>query len=225
MLKKFFVFITVLALLSSCNEKFDHLKFEKQVAYEVFPQLMDSLHRDNRIPIPAPSYKTDSLGNRLEYDTIESQRGWKEFDRLKLEYYQDSVKLVTAISDSTFLLEGGEKSQLLKFYNLNNSDIDTINTNEKYKIDLDKLNADNKIKFIYRSDLPEGREIWRTDYKFYLNSVLSISRIQFDINKKFGVMSIGYSIGILNGIGCRVFIRKNNEGDWVIDKIQTTTIS
>ncbi|MUP47413.1 hypothetical protein E0K83_16855 [Gramella sp. BOM4] len=224
MLKNFFAFIAILLLLNSCNDKFDHLKFEKEVAYEIFPQLMDSLHLDTRVPIPPPPMIHDSNGKVIGFDTIESKRRWQEFETLKKEYYKDSVKLVTAIRDSTFLLDGKDKSEFLKYFNLGNTAIDTINIHKKYKVEIDRLLADKKINLIYLSDLPEGGKIWSTEDGFSLNSIVTISRIQFDKNKHFGVMTIGLTIGISHGSGFRVFIKKAKD-KWIIDKIILSEIS
>ncbi|TQI71088.1 hypothetical protein JM79_2014 [Gramella sp. Hel_I_59] len=232
MLKKIFVFITVLTLQLSCIDKFDHPTFEKQVSHEIFPQLMDSLHFDQRLkfpipPPPPPSEPNEQDKNFEKYkiDSADLEKRIKSYEKQKIELYNDSVKLMTAIRDSTLLLDEEDKRDFLNFYSLNIKDIDTVSINKKYKIDIRRLNADPKINFIYRSKLPGGREIWNTDHGFYLNSIVSISRIQFDRNRKFGVMTAGYSMGFMNGVAFRIFIRKNNEGKWVIDKIQTTYIS
>lgn len=213
-------------MLISCNDNFDHLKFEKQVAYEIFPQLLDSLHRDTRVPIPPPAYKRDFDGKILELDTIEIKKRLKQYDISKREHYEDSVKLVLAMADSTYLLNKRDIEAFLQFYKSENIQIDTTRINSKYKISLDSLKADKKIKFKYLSEFPKGSKIWREkdEYEFFLNGATGISRIKFDKSYSFGVLISNYSMGILNGFGVRVFIKKIN-GKWIIDKIITTTIS
>ena len=193
---------------------------------------MDSLHSDQRLsfpmpPVPPPRDPNEKYrsSKKFEIDSADLQKRIDSYEKQKVRLYNDTVKLVTAISDSTLLLDGNDKTEFLNFYNIENKDIDTVRIDKKYKIDMYRLKANKKIKFIYRSKLPEGREIWRTEYDFYLNSIVSISRIQFDISKKFGVMTAGYTMGILNGGGFRIFISKNEKGNWVIDKITLTEIS
>ena len=54
---------------------------------------------------------------------------------------------------------------------------------------------------------------------------IGFSRIIFDKTKNYGVLNGGYTIGILNGSGFRIFIKKNKSGNWIIDKIEGTWIS
>ncbi|PRX48822.1 hypothetical protein [Salegentibacter salegens] len=225
-MKKFFIFISVLTLLYSCDEEFKPLKFEKQVAYKIFPQLIDSLHRDVRVPIPPPPFIRDNNADILALDTIESKKKWEEYELLKKKYYKDSVKLVIAISDSTYLLSKNDKKAFLKFYKKENIELDSTKVDSRYKIILDSLNADKKLKLKYLSEFPEGSEIWsqKNEYDFFLNGATGFSRIKFDKTYSFGVLTSNYSMGRLNGFGVRIFIKKVN-GLWIIDKIETTTIS
>jgi hypothetical protein len=47
----------------------------------------------------------------------------------------------------------------------------------------------------------------------------------FDNSKNYGVLNGGYTMGVLNGSGFRIFIKKNRKGNWIIDKIEETWIS
>jgi hypothetical protein len=71
---------------------------------------------------------------------------------------------------------------------------------------------------------PKGRKIWDKKYKFILNGVLSVNRIQFDKSKTVGVLSAGFYCGGLCGQGFRIFIKKTNN-HWEIAKIDGTWIS
>ncbi len=224
MLKKIFVFITVLTLLNSCNDNFDYLKFEKQVAYEIFPQLMDSLHQDTRLKI-APIISKYRIEDSLSEDwNFNKEKVLEEIERSKEILYKDSVKLITAIADSAYILKKRDDTLLLKHYNLKSLTADTTNINFKYQIDLDKLKADKKIEFRYASNFPKFREFWITEYDFYMNAIFSMSRIRFDSTFSYGVLKCGYTTGYLNGGGYRIFIKKVN-GKWVIDKIDLYQIS
>jgi hypothetical protein len=225
MLMKVFVFITVLTLLFSCNDKFNHLEFEKQVTYEILPQLIDSLHKNTRLNFPVPPLPDPNNRKTPELDSIRIQEVLKDLEKKERELLKDSVKLVTAVSDSTILLFNNDKHALIEHFNLKTNSLDTTFTNFQYKIELEKLKTDNdKIRFIYKSNLPEPIKIWRTDYDFHLNAVLTFSRIQFDKTRKFGVMNVFYTTGRLSGGSYKIFIRKN--GDiWIIDQMVLTAIS
>ena len=95
------------------------LKFEKQVAYEIFPQLIDSLHRDTRLNFPIPPPPDPNNNTRTsELDSVAIQEILKDLDRQELELSKDSVKLVTAISDSTINLYENDKDELVNHFNL-----------------------------------------------------------------------------------------------------------
>jgi hypothetical protein len=66
--------------------------------------------------------------------------------------------------------------------------------------------------------------IWKKKYDFYFSGTTSLSRIQFDSTKSFGILHSGMGCGKLCGSGVRVFIRKE-KNKWIIDKIIVTEIS
>ncbi len=208
-------------MLSFSNEKFEQLKFEKQVAYEVFPQLMDSIHSDSRIEFQIPP---PTENEQKPTDTIPLREIYKDLERQEKELYKDTVKLVTAIVDSTLIISKEDKLALINHFDLKEKSLNTLNIDSKYRIDINQLKADQKIRFIYRSELPEGYKIWKTDDEFYLNSVISFSRIQFDKTLSYGVMNFNYQIGRLSGGRFRIFIKKVDD-KWLIDWIDLTAVS
>ena len=117
----------------------------------------------------------------------------------------------------------GEKS---KKFRLAYQDSINIKLGINYKVDLTKLKSNNqKIKFKYRSEFPNGREFWTTEYDYFISANIGFSRIIFDQTKSYGVLNGGYTMGILNGSGYRIFIKKDESGKWIIDKIVGTWIS
>ena len=95
-----------------------------------------------------------------------------------------------------------------------------------FKVDFDKLKSDNeKLRFKPFSEFPDGRDIWTTDYDFNFQGSLSFSRILFDETRSFGVLNAGFVKGRLNGSGSRIFIRKDENGVWIVDKITGTWVS
>ena len=211
-------------MLYSCNDNFDHLRFEKQVAYEIFPQLLDSLHHDTRLKIPqiiSKSSKKDTLTGEWTFD---KEKVLREVERRKKRLYTDSVTLITAISDSTYLLDKNDNIAMVEHFKPINLTPDTTNIDFQYQIDLERLKADKKIDFKYASKFPKHKKFWTTEYDFYLNAIFSMSRIRFDSTFSYGILRCGYGSGYLNGGGYRVFIKKEND-KWIIDEIVLIQVS
>lgn len=212
-------------ILFGCEKKQSELEFEQSVAYEIFPALMDSLHFDVRLkPPPPPRPVFNEKGEIIGTDTTGIGKTLADYKKRKAELKADSVKLVIAIRDSVYALENSEKNQLLKHFSKHKLSLDTTDLSVEYKIDLNKLIADNKLKFKYLSEFPKGSNIWKKEYDFCLSGTTSLSRIQFDSTKSFGILRSGMGCGRLCGVGVSVFIRKKNN-KWIIDKIIVTEIS
>jgi hypothetical protein len=217
--------IPIFVLLFSCKKKQSELEFEQSVVYEIFPALMDSLHFDFRLkPPPPPRPIFNEKGEIIVTDTTGIEKTLAVYEKRKAELKADSVKLVIAIRDSVYSLEKTEKNQLLKHFSKHNLSLDSTDLSSEYKIDLKKLIADKKLEFKYLSEFPKGGNIWKKEYDFHLSGTTSLSRIQFDSTKSFGILRSGMGCGRLCGVGVRVFIRKVND-KWIIDEIIVTEIS
>jgi hypothetical protein len=214
-----FFLILILSLLFNCENEQSELEFEKSVAYEIFPALMDSLHYDSRLKLPPPPKAIyDEQGKYIGIDTTEAEHLIADYHKRRAELKADSVKLIIAINDSTSRLGVISKSNLTGHFYKQELKLDTLNITESYKIDLNRLNANKKLQFRYRSELPNGRDLWRKKDSFNINATTWITRIQFDLTKTYGVLESGISCGIYCGRAVRVFIRNKN-GNWIIDKI------
>jgi len=217
--------ISIFVLVFSCEKKQSELEFEQSVVYEIFPALMDSLHFDFRlIPPPPPRPVFNEKGEIIRTDTTGIGKGLADYEKRKAELKADPVKLVVAIRDSVYPLKTEERNQLLDHFPNQNLKLDSTDLSTEYKIDLNKLIADKKLRFKYLSDFPKGSDIWKKEYPFHLSGVTHLTRIQFDTTKTFGVLESGMSCGRLCGWGVRVFIKKVN-GKWIIDKLEETWIS
>ena len=217
--------ISIILILFGCEKKQSELEFEKSVVYEIFPALMDSLHFDFRLKPPRPSKPVfNEKGEIIGTDTTGIGKVLADYKKRKAELKADSIKLVIAINDSVYSLEKKESNELLKHYSELNLSLDTTDLTTEYKIELKKLIADKKLKFKYLSEFPKGSAIWKKEYNFHLSGTTSLSRIQFDSTKSFGILRSGMGCGKLCGTGVRVFIRKVNE-KWIIDEIIVTEIS
>jgi hypothetical protein len=217
--------IPIFLLLFNCEKKQSELEFEQSVVYEIFPALMDSLHFDFRLIPPRPPRPVfNEKGEIIGTDTTGIGKALADYKKRKVELKADSVKLVIAINDSVYSLEKKESAELLKHYSKLNLSLDTTDLTTEYKIELKKLIADQKLKFKYLSEFPKGSAIWKKEYDFHLSGTTSLSRIQFDSTKSFGILRSGMGCGKLCGTGVRVFIRKVND-KWIIDEIIVTEIS
>jgi len=218
-----FVLISIFLILISCDKKQTDLEFEKSVAIEIFPMLLDSVFHDIRLtpPPPPPPNSKWSDSTAIEWD---ESKIIAEYEKRKAEIEKDTTKLVIGIVDSTYQINERAKRELIDFYKEYSIKLDTLNTESPYKINISDLNHDQKFKLIYRSELPATSKVWKGDYDFYLSGITGFSRIQFDQTKSYGVMKSGFGCGRLCGFSGLIFIRKV-KGKWIIDKVKVTAIS
>lgn len=201
------------------------IEFEKNVMNEIFPSLIDSTCIDSRFlklspPLGKPIY--DANDNYIGSDTTEiktERENWeKEISRIK----NDTSKVVIAFNPIIETTEKDNQNKLADHFGKNIIQ-DSIKI-EQYRIDFEniKLNQNYKLKDL--SKFPNGDTIWKTKYKFIFSGVFSVSRIQFDKQKKYGVLSAGFVCDRHCGQGFRIFIKKVND-KWIIDEVEETWIS
>ena len=218
--------IILTLILWSCNKEklLSKSEFEQAVFYEIFPEILDSIYFDIRLlppPPPSPSILKEK-GYDVESDYDQAYIDWKKSDEFikiqnKWKKKRDSIKLDTTsiyliVQDSVIGFSRADSTELKKHFRENNIVVDTIGTesNKDFRIDLTELNASNKkIKFMYRSAFPEGRKFWRKKHDIYIASKIGFNRILFDKTRSYGVLNFGYVMGILNGEGFRIFIKRN----------------
>ena len=237
-LTTFFAILILTSVFWNCKQEkvISETEFEQAVFFEIFPSILDSIYDDRRKspppPPPSPEFfdKYGSIDEAIEaYKKTDVYiQAIKDYKRKKDSLNRDTALIYLAISDSITRFEREDMYELVKHFKNQNIVLDSKNIElvNGFKIDLTKLKANNKkIKFKYQSEFPKGREFWRTKYDFYIGAKIGFSRILFDKNKYYGVLNAGFGMGILNGSGFRVFIRKNDKGKWIIDKIIDTWIS
>ena len=222
-IKQTLVINLIFLLIISCDRKQTDLEFEKSVANEIFASLLDSVHFDRRLnlpPTPPPNLEwTDSIA--IEFNESEIIA---DLEKRRTELAKDTTKLVVAIVDSTYRIDENAKNELINFYQEYSIELDTINIDNPYRINISDLNHNQKFKLIYRSILPATNKVWKEEYDFHLSGITGFSRIQFDRTKNYGVLKSGFGCGRLCGFSGLVFIRKIN-GKWTIDEIKVMTIS
>lgn len=230
--------IFVFTLFSSNGNKeqnHSQTNFGEAVFYEIFPSLLDSIHTNRRLipPPPPPEYfKYMDSAVTLE----EGFEEWKKSAHYKKwlnnwETKKDSIKRDTTsiylvVQDSISRTYEDDSKELIKHFNHRKILPDSLIISDSFKLDLTKLESNQKkLKFLFRSDFPEGREFWRTDYEINIAASIGFSNIIFDKSRNYGVLNAGYTMAPLNGYGVRVFIRKDENGMWIIDKVEGTWIS
>jgi len=163
-----FLLISIILVLFGCEKRQSELEFEQSVVYEIFPALMDSLNFDFRLKPPSPPRPFfNEKGEIIGTDTIGIGKELADYEKRKAELEADSVKLVIAISDSVYPLKIEERNQLLEYFKKQNLKLDSTDLSKEYKIELNKLIANKKLRFKYLSELPEGKNIWKKEYSFH----------------------------------------------------------
>ncbi len=225
-------FIFIILLFASCEKKVSELEFEKNVMTEIFPILVDSVCVDCRSIIPPPIYgepifdnqgryiRTDS-SNVTEHEKIEFAK-WK-CNRIAIE--KDTSKLIVAFDPKLRKIRGSVKADFekhfpnAKLYEPKNEEI------AEYNFDFKNIKLNNKFVMKDLNKFPKERgAIWETKYNFIFSGILDFSKIQFDVNKKFGIIDAGFGCGGKCGQGFRIYIKMEN-GKWKIDKVEPTWIS
>ncbi|WP_240923708.1 hypothetical protein [Mangrovimonas sp. CR14] len=188
-------------------------EFEQAVLYEIAPSIIDSIFYDRRILPPPPPLP----------DVFEKEAFNKDIDRA-IDTYKNSDKYKDKMRKWERVKDSVERDESLIFLIVSDS-IDT-KYGSNYRIDVNKLKSNNKkIRFKYRSEFPSGNELWRPNDDYFIAAEIDFSSISFDNTKNNGVLNVGYSMGALNGVGFRIYIKKNENEKWTIDKIVSTWIS
>lgn len=226
------LFITFTILFTSCKKEISDLEFEKNVMTEIFPDLIDSTCIDYRIfSVPPPLYGKrifDDNGNEIGIDTTNTKAKYErellnEKSRIaKIE--KDTSKLIVAFDP---ILKYDEED-LTEYFKTHFKNAKTLIPKDKkdstFTFEYKNIKLSNKFKLKDISQFPKGREIWKTKYPFIFSGVIYFTRIQFDQDKKFGILNAGFYCGRLFGQGFRIFIKKENE-KWIIDEIEASWIS
>ena len=219
--------LILLILISSCEKKQTELEFEKSVMTEIFPSLVDSICVDCRIlflPMPLGKSIFDENNNYIGSDTsnIKSEREkWKK-ELVKIK--NDTSKIIIAFAPVR-KIRGDVNSDFEKHFPKHKLYVPKEEMDVEYIFDFKNIKLNNKFELRNLSEFPKERgAIWNTKYNFVFSGVLDFSRIQFDKDKKFGVLDAGFGCGSKFGQGFRIYIKKINN-KWVIDKIEGTWIS
>ncbi|MFB9077196.1 hypothetical protein ACFFLS_02850 [Flavobacterium procerum] len=214
MKKIYIVLLIVWAFFTSCEDKTASLQFEKDVMYEVYPALIDTVWVNaSRRYVPPPPPGIDPSEYKLNRIKESNERFNKELAEFKEKKFPvDLVFLDKAVrKDNSKELQKHFKDAAI----LENS-ADTL----EYRFDRKKLDSYKAFHLRYVARIPKGNDrLYYNECCYSIRGILSFSRIQFDSDKKYGVLTTGVYCGAMCDFGYRIFIKKVNN-KWVVDKIE-----
>ena len=228
-----FKIILFILFFSSCSQEQSILDYEKKVMDEIFVALVDSLHRDMRTyrfigrPPPPGGYVSEEQRKEIQLWNEEMR---KLFEINKQRIQNDTSRVLIIVYDTIY--KHLDKNEDLNRNYLKNVVFfnDTASINSAYVIDLSQFSKNKKFLFGYMSSFSKARgrqffrELRENPPLNHFGGVVSLSKISFDKERNYGVIYGGLSRASLNGFGCNIYIKKENE-KWVIDKIVYTSIS
>jgi hypothetical protein len=218
-------------IISSCEKKATEMDFEKSVMTEIFPSLVDSICVDCRKMVPPPmlgEFVTDKTGHVSEDSTKATKAQkikYREWEKEREEIEKDTSKLIVAFVPILKKIRGNVKEDFEKHFPKIKLYEPEKEKNTEYTLDFKNIKLNNKFKLKNYFEFPQERGlIWETKYNFVFSGILDFSRIQFDKDKKYGVLDAGFGCGSNAGRGFRIYIKKVHD-KWLIDKIERTWVS
>lgn len=222
-LKKLFKFSIVLlfvSLIVSCENKTTALEFEKNAMYEVYPALMDTLWVNaRRRYVPPPPTGMDSSEYKLNQIKESNKRFNAELAEFKIKQFPVGLIILdkaVAIDNSKELQDHFRDAEVS-----GNSSSDTL----EYKFDRKKLDAYKAFHLKYVLKIPKENE--RKLYNeccYSIRGIFILSRIQFDSEKRYGVLTAAINCGSMCNYGYRIYIKKI-KNKWVVDKFEEAWIA
>jgi hypothetical protein len=219
------VFFIILTILYSCQDnKEKSAEQEHTVMEEIFPTLIDSMWVEITYSMmPAPIREIyDSNSRHTEFESIEKSQAFKNEIVEELRKSKRNLNQITiVVSDTIHKIDEENVSQLRKHFQSAIFDETKEINNTEHKIDFSRYKADKVFNLIYASEFKSKKyDLSREN----ILSEISFSRILFDKDKIFGILTCEYICGGLCGNGYRIFIKKVNNR-WIIDKIDESWIA
>ena len=222
-LKKLFKFSIVflfISLVVSCENKTAALEFEKNALYEVYPALIDTLWVNaRRLYVPPPSPGMDPSEYKLNQVKESNKRFNADLAAFKIKQFPvDLIILDKAVAiDNTKELQNHFRDAAVS----ENSSSDTL----EYKFDRKKLDAYKAFHLKYVLKIPKENERKLYDECCYsIRGIFILSRIQFDSEKRYGVLTAAIDCGSMCNYGYHIYIKKI-KNKWVVDKIEEAWIA
>lgn len=220
--------------ISSCEKKMTETDFEKNVMTEIFPSLVDSICVDSRKMLPPPQFGEnvfDKSGHFVREDstkaTIKQKVEYRKWQKERAEIEKDTSTVIIAFDP--FLIKNEKLISESKFY-FPNFEFYKAKKEEKvrYRFDFEEIKLNNKFKMKDISEFPKVEDqrmlLFEMKHGFVFSGNFFLSRIQFDKQKKVGVLAGGFDYCGKCGRYFIILIKKINN-KWVIDKLQLTGVS
>jgi hypothetical protein len=229
----FLILIISSIFFTNCKKKISDLEFEKEVMTEIFPSLIDSICIDSRLLNNfAPEYGESIFDKTGHYVGVDSTKATKEQKQKLLEWKintekikKDTSKIIIAFDPIIEYSDEDLKEYLEKRFKNTKAFVPKEKVHNEYILDFKSIKRINRFELRDINQFPKERDkIWETKYNFNFSGVVFFSRIQFDQNKKVGVLNAGFVCGRLCGQGFRIYIKKTNK-KWIIEEIEETWIS
>lgn len=224
--------LLILILYSSCENKFSELDFEKKVMTEIFLNLIDSTCVDLRIISNPPprygKYLYDKDGNYIGIDSTKFTNKEKlellEWQKSILEIKMDTSQIIFAFDPIIKPNPENVKKDFESHFWGSKLIEQSTKKNAKFLFDFKKIKLNNKFVLKNISEFPKNDQIWRRKYDFIFSGTIYFTTIQFDKDKKYGILDAGFLCGRKCGRGFRIFLNNFN-GKWAIEKIERTWVS
>jgi hypothetical protein len=218
-LQKTILILSLILFYTSCKKEVTQLEFEKNVMTEIFPSLIDSTCFDGRIfYIPPPHFGKPIYDKNGNYVGIDSTKATK-LERIKLLEYEKRISDIkndttkTVIAFNPVLRKSAENLKEYFKKNFSNGTIYKPNPKDtsEYNFDFKKIKLKQKFVLKNISEFPKDRmKFWNTKYSFVFLGVVNFGRIEFDKDRKFGILEGGFTCGRLCGSGFVIYIKKVN---------------
>jgi hypothetical protein len=219
------IFILIISFtIFNCEKKNYNLEFEKEIINNLFVEMVDSIHKDPRIYLnfpPFPDIIYDQKLNKIVVDSTEYKIEIVKYNHKEELIKKDTTKLVIGVSEKIYKPSEYEYESIQSYFKRLKLQIDTTSNSIENKIDLENFKNNNKFRFRYLSEFPEGANILNNDGTFKFSGGIAFSKIIFDKRKQLGILCGNYLCEPRCGIGYLIIIEKVNN-KWKIKKIELT---
>ncbi|MNR95519.1 hypothetical protein D3C72_266510 [compost metagenome] len=206
--------------ISSCDNKTSELDFEKKVMLEIYPSIIDSICVSKEISFSS-SLSTFNKNGKLQ--AFESKIKLREnYNQTLAKIKEDTSRIFVTVDPIIVSINQDDKKELSKHFKKAILSKGNRTDSTRYLIDTMGFGSIKYLKVKFTSK--KNYRLEGLENRYRINGIVSFSRIQFDNEKKYGVLTTSVICGGLCGQGYRIFIKKAH-GKWIIDKFKETWIA
>lgn len=227
MMKNLFRIIFTAFLLSGCETKNEKNAEEEQIITTLLPAIIDSTCMDLRIYAfrpPLPRSIFDKNNKFIRFDSSNLSKDSLSYKRTLDSLDKDTSTLYIEFNPVLNDVDERYKNEIFSHFKIKKEKQSP--NNESLKIPYESIKTKKKFKLQILSKMPKinKKDGIFSRYGSSFSGSFSMSRIYFDKERKFGVLTAGYFCGTRCGQGFTIFIRKLNN-QWIIDEIENTWVS